>query len=174
MRYSIRVGYLAITRSSAVSILTVLILLFSPVAVWAAKGPCDVTVSTSLSNTIRCDSGACLGRVHIVPEQKECADVDETSCTSVPINLVVEYEAKSVSYTAAEIAVNLGVGVVCASCVIGIVAATGATGGVAVPLITIACGSACAVAFALIDECWFVRCEMDISTRTITPGGNRC
>jgi hypothetical protein len=174
MRYFNQIRHFVIADNFAIRVLVMLVLLLSPVTVWAAKGPCTVTTSTSFSNTIHCDSGVCLGKVHTVPEQSACDDVNEVSCSSASAYLSVDYEPKSVHYTAAELGAHFGVGLVCASCVLGIVAVTGATGPGAIAAITLACGGACAAAFAGMDGCWFVRCEQDLTTKTTVSGGASC
>jgi hypothetical protein len=91
----------------------------------------------------------------------------------------VTYEPKKIGYTAAEIALQTGSGAACALCVAGVVGVLGGVFKTPVPssyllAIEAACGGACAAYFASMDGCWFVRCEQDATTKSVTYGGSGC
>ena len=95
-------------RSS--SIILGFLVLLSTVAL-AARGPCSVTVPPSSTSTIGCSlvttwiywplppyfttSSDCLctGSLVVSPQQKACANTDESGCTPMAIDLVVTYSS---------------------------------------------------------------------------------
>jgi len=162
-----------ICRILAVSILC------TPVFVLAGRGPCVITVQSTVQNTIRCDGGVCLGGVKITPMQGECQNINENDCDPLVANLKVTYEAKKIHYTAAEMAATFGMGAGCALCAAGVVAILGGVFKNPIPhvytaTISATCGSGCAAYFYYANGCWFAYCEQDLNSRDVIHGGKMC
>jgi hypothetical protein len=141
-------------------------------------GPCHVTSAASYQNTIACvngpsgDAGTCTGEVRIVPQQKACANSDETGCTSLPNDLLVTYQPKAVDQGWATFVYCCELDSFCIACaaVLGIAC-------VAEPsriTCLVAVGCANCVNFTGCLWCCYTTCEQDLSTRAALPGGSNC
>lgn len=146
-----------------------------PHGLWAAYGPCTVDREGEFLNTIACNSGVCTGMVQIRPVQSSCSNETEEPCSQDnDAPTYITYQPETTDNATLELLTHLGLGAVCAVCVIGVAAVTGLFGPAAEVMMNLTCGATCAAAFYEIDGCLFTTCTQDLTTRFVLYGGHAC